>query len=127
MYEHGTHSRYANKKYLCRCDKCKVAATEYQRQRRLKRPDVVEKNRIYVLERKKKLREYIQSLKKKPCVDCGVEYPYYVMQFDHLEGYTKEVGLARVPSKAKIDKEVLKCEVVCANCHAERTHKRKIA
>lgn len=33
---------------------------------------------------KEKLRAYIRKVKNKPCVDCGIIYPYYVMQFDHI-------------------------------------------
>jgi hypothetical protein len=31
-----------------------------------------------------KVKEWLRSLKEKPCTDCNIQYPYYVMQFDHL-------------------------------------------
>jgi len=50
------------------------------------------------------------------------------MQFDHLPGYEKEgdvsVLIARAYSLKKVLAEVEKCELVCANCHAVRTHHR---
>jgi len=70
----------------------------------------------------------IDAAKSKPCADCGVQYPPYVMQFDHVRG-VKEFGIARGrngcwSSKRLLD-EIAKCEVVCANCHAERTQVTK--
>lgn len=29
---------------------------------------------------------FIQKAKEVPCTDCGNEYPYYVMDFDHVRG-----------------------------------------
>lgn len=55
-------------------------------------------------------------------------YPHYVMQWDHLPQYEKTyviAELARIHCKLKIKKEIEKCELVCANCHAIRTHTRK--
>lgn len=63
-----------------------------------------------------------------PCTDCGVQYPPYVMQFDHLPGTEKESVLSRpqnFSSITKIFEEMDKCEVVCANCHAIRTWTRR--
>src|SRR5574343_16672 len=85
------------------------------------------KNRSYYLirnrRRRKKIAEYIQKLKETPCADCNIKYPYWVMQFDHVRG-TKTFNVASMvslESKRLIDEEVSKCEVVCANCHANRT------
>ena len=40
-----------------------------------------------------KRREMVQKIKSRPCADCGIQYPYYVMDFDHREGETKEYHL----------------------------------
>src|SRR5881296_437572 len=65
----------------------------------------------------------VDELKSCPCSDCGVQHPPYVMQFDHRDPATKEfsVGKLITLSWGRILKEVAKCDVVCANCHAERT------
>jgi len=122
MIKHGTHSGYTTLK--CRCRLCTEAAVDYQRQRRLNRPDVVMQNRKQSLAYMKKMREYIKTKKDKPCADCNIKYPYYVMHFDHLGIEPKLFNLARVKGKNAIDTEIKKCQVVCANCHAERTYKR---
>ncbi|CAN5798998.1 hypothetical protein BH20ACI4_BH20ACI4_01380 [soil metagenome] len=75
----------------------------------------------------KKRRNFVQQSKSKPCADCGVQYPYYVMDFDHRENEIKEHQLNQVArQKMKtIESEIAKCDVVCANCHRERTFQRQ--
>lgn len=66
---------------------------------------------------------FIRKAKDKPCVDCGVRYPYYVMQFDHVRGGKLFcVCEGHRESWDAIHAEIDKCVVVCANCHMERTH-----
>lgn len=82
----------------------------------------VKNNRLIRLRNK----AYIDAFKgTKPCADCGVSYPSYVMQFDHIvDGKRGNVAdMARSGfSLENIQLEIDKCELVCANCHAERTH-----
>ena len=74
------------------------------------------------------MRNYLISLKDKPCTDCGKKYPSYVMDFDHREGEKKEHDIARMIvggwSMQNVKREVEKCEIVCSNCHRIRTHLR---
>lgn len=71
-------------------------------------------------------RAIIRDAKSQPCADCGVQYPYYVMQFDHLGDKEFNVGnVGPTGSRLRLLKEIEKCDVVCANCHAERTHQRR--
>lgn len=75
-------------------------------------------------------RAAVQEAKSRPCTDCGISYPYYVMQFDHLDAGTKEFNVSAGVTRASHERllaEIAKCEVVCANCHAERTHQRALA
>ena len=72
-------------------------------------------------------REYIKSIKEgNPCTDCGEFYPYYVMHFDHIYDKNGSISdLSRASSSLdRIQKEIDNCELVCANCHAERTYSR---
>lgn len=91
------------------------------------------KNKSYYLNKARKhdqkridwLREYKEG---KPCTDCGIIYPFYVMQFDHLRDKIESVSLmARLVGKDKLLEEINKCELVCANCHAIRTYTRNHA
>ena len=77
----------------------------------------------YVRQHRLKQAEYVRNHKRKPCTDCGIQYPYWVMEFDHVRG-VKQFQLSYVTrtnvSRKRIDDELAKCEVVCRNCHALR-------
>lgn len=59
----------------------------------------------------------------KPCADCGKKYPYYVMDFDHRDPTQKDDCVAYIVrfSTPRMLKEIEKCDLVCSNCHRERT------
>jgi hypothetical protein len=70
----------------------------------------------------------IKEAKDVPCMDCGIKYPHYVMDFDHLKDKEFNIGGSR--SNKTIDRiklEIDKCEVVCSNCHRIRTYERRVA
>lgn len=73
------------------------------------------------------LRDAIRSAKQKPCQDCKKEFPYFVMDFDHVRG-TKNGNIADYPTRKvsiiTLMTEIDKCEIVCSNCHRLRTFKR---
>ena len=79
-----------------------------------------------VLRSHAKRREYLHQIKSRPCADCGVQYPYYVMDFDHREGEEKIFEMNRVNyvTLRALKQEIEKCDVVCSNCHRERTYRR---
>lgn len=71
-------------------------------------------------------RQYIKELKERnPCKDCGKCYPHYVMHFDHLRNKKFNIGSKTSTNLNILLIEIDKCEIVCANCHAERTYKRR--
>lgn len=76
-------------------------------------------------DRKDYNREVMRRAKDKPCQDCGIKYPAYVMDFDHVRGdkVRKVSGLTN-GSTSVILAEIAKCDVVCANCHRQRTFER---
>lgn len=70
----------------------------------------------------------LRDAKDKPCMDCGVKYPYYVMDLDHRPGTAKNYTPSRLPSVGSVRKaleEIAKCDAVCSNCHRERTFQRE--
>lgn len=71
-------------------------------------------------------RELIKRLKAKPCADCGVQYPHYVMDFDHRDPAIKlfTIGPKKTCQIDRLLAEIAKCDLVCANCHRERTQRR---
>lgn len=106
--------------YSPRCKECqkKLSALHYANNK-----DVYREIQIKNTTRRKEL---MRDSKSKPCADCGVQYPYWIMQFDHLRD--KEFMIGYQGYRCGLDrltKEIAKCDVVCANCHAHRTWKRK--
>jgi hypothetical protein len=89
-------------------------------------------NNLHVNDYTRKLRyktaDFIDSFKDVPCKDCGIKYPPYVMEFDHLPGTEKKFEIAKLANrraaKQAILDEIAKCEVVCSNCHRQRTFSR---
>jgi len=103
--------------------RCKECVRKYHRRHYLANKNRY-KNQAY--ERKIKLREIIAIKKAVPCKDCGIKYPPYVMDFDHIKGSKiRAVGrFTNHGSKKALLAEIEKCEVVCSNCHRIRTHNR---
>lgn len=68
--------------------------------------------------------KFLRDLKSRPCLDCKIQYPYYVMQFDHIQDKKHLMAHIATHGMSEAKREAAKCEIVCANCHAERTHAR---
>ena len=63
---------------------------------------------------------YLQSIKaREGCLYCGENLPI-CLAFHHRDPNTKSFGLSAGSRLTRpiIDKEVAKCDVVCANCHS---------
>lgn len=74
------------------------------------------------------LQAHVRQLREKtPCADCGQQYPWYIMEFDHCRGEkdTEIARMVRAPvSLPRLQREIEKCDLVCANCHRARTYGR---
>jgi len=75
-------------------------------------------------------RERVAAYKlSKGCADCGYANDHRALQLDHLPGTTKVDDVSSLVSARalwhRIQAEMEKCEVVCANCHAIRTDERR--
>lgn len=71
---------------------------------------------------------YVNERKAAPCMDCKNTFPPICMDFDHVVG-TKEGDVSVLARKGcslqKIQDEIDKCQLVCANCHRIRTQERQ--
>ena len=88
-----------------------------------------EKTRSIQGRNREAINDYIRSVKEStPCADCGNYYGYWIMDFDHLKD--KSFSLSRHSHHTKkletVKDEIAKCDVVCANCHRDRTYSRQI-
>ena len=76
------------------------------------------------------LKKWMIELKTNPCNDCGGKFEVCCMDFDHRLGEKKDYNVgsmfAHHYSRELIEKEIKKCDLVCANCHRIRTKKRRI-
>lgn len=101
---------------------------------------VKEWRKIYYKENKKKLisknNKWVKIIQERnqnyvlnyllthPCIMCGEDDPI-VLEFDHKDrtDKSKEISSAVVHgwSIKKIENEIQKCDVLCANCHKRRT------
>ena len=75
-------------------------------------------------------RKFIDWLKSIPCMDCNQSFHVVAMDFDHRDPEHKIDEISRLVEMLKVSdedlmKEVLKCDVVCSNCHRLRTFKIK--
>jgi hypothetical protein len=81
--------------------------------------------------RRDAVRDLIRKAKDRECADCGARYPFYVMDFDHRRDATKLFNIGRDALSGRwsleaLEREIEKCEVVCANYHRARTHGRSV-
>ena len=80
-----------------------------------------------VRDRRQLARRYVIQVKSDAvCADCQIDYPHYILEFDHVSG--TKIGniadLAREGNLVALKAEIAKCEIVCSNCHAHRTWMR---
>jgi 5-methylcytosine-specific restriction endonuclease McrA len=90
------------------------------------RDKVIAKAKEYSVKARVRIRAFITAhLKANPCVDCG-ETDTIVLEFDHLKD--KDFNLSDAARKGvsikKLNAEIAKCEVRCANCHRRKTYER---
>ena len=72
----------------------------------------------------------LAGLKERPCADCDERFPACAMDFDHRDPRTKRFTVSKMIGRAgtaRIMAEVAKCDIVCANCHRDRTFWRREA
>lgn len=87
----------------------------------------IDKNRQISRDRNWQSTQWYRDLKEStPCKDCGNKYPYYVSDYDHINGEKLKEVAALKNNKELALIEIAKCELICSNCHRIRTHKRKL-
>ena len=74
---------------------------------------------------KREIQEKVYTLLAERCCEgCGFD-DVRALEFDHIDPEFKSFGIARAISDCyswkKIDEEIKKCRVLCANCHKIRT------
>ena len=83
--------------------------------------------------REQNARKVFEYLTEHPCVNCGESDPI-VLEFDHRSGINKIENISNLINHCswkRIESEIEKCDVLCANCHrrksaAELSYKRHV-
>jgi len=108
------HSAYRRQHYLDNHEMYKEKARRWDKENR---QEYLDKSRRYVLD----------YLIEHPCVDCGETNPI-VLEFDHVRGKKVEAIAVLVKSIVTLERlqsEIDKCDVRCANCHRIKTAKEQ--
>lgn len=104
---------------------CKECQRAYSREQYKKTADKQKKQILLAKQKRVAVNKaYVKNIKESsPCMDCGKYYPHYIMDFDHQ--HSKEFIISKAVNNGtsidRIKNEISKCELVCANCHRERT------
>lgn len=76
---------------------------------------------------RQEVRQYVwEYLLNHPCIECGEKDPV-VLEFHHRYGKDKAVSVMVAGGYPieKIQAEIDKCDVLCANCHRRKTMKQR--
>lgn len=108
--------------YNSRCRECH---NEYQKDYYKRNPRSINKSAI---RRRREIRKMVIESKNKSCEDCGIQYHWYVMDLDHVRDKKKfslSIAGSHMWALKTVQEEIDKCDVVCSNCHRERTFTRQ--
>ena len=136
---------YRHKYYAENKDKIKECQRSYDKNNKDKKK---KKQREYYINNTEKIKKYhdeyyaanfdrtilawiLNKYEGIPCMDCMGIFVWRVMDFDHRPEELKSFNVASrnrliaTPERiAEIQKEIDKCDLVCANCHRMRTMNR---
>ena len=110
------HISFIGKEKKCICIEC---GRNYIWSRK-KGNSSVKCNSCYVNKQRKEKKQKAINLLGGKCSICGYDKCNRALEFHHLDTSKKEFTISNKSfSWEKIEKELLKCILVCANCHAE--------
>jgi 5-methylcytosine-specific restriction endonuclease McrA len=105
--------------------KCKICQREVQNAYYKKDPKYRARvKKASELDRKRNREKLNEILTHSKCATCGEDDPV-VLTFDHIDPANKTRDISNMMSNGyswnKIEAEMAKCQVLCANCHLRRT------
>lgn len=118
------HTRSDNGRPYSYCKEChrKYTKTHYLNNKKYYIDKATKHNISATLVARKWLNDYLSV---NPCVDCG-NSDIEVLQFDHKDRSLKSGEVSKFLSYSlnRLQEEVFKCEVRCANCHIKKTRRQ---
>ena len=103
--------------------RCKTCDQNKARERYRSIPSERKNARLRGKKNKEVNRQFVyEFLKKNSCSHCGETDPV-VLEFDHIEPSKKYREISKLVSYSRktLEKEIEKCQVLCANCHRRKT------
>src|SRR5213593_23539 len=103
-------------------DYCKSCRLKIQRQDLARPWRKAAKNAAQRALRQRNRRRLRYFLMQRPCFECG-ERDHRVLEFDHFDHGPKRANVADMMhySWEAINRELMNCQILCANCHRRRT------
>ena len=92
-------------------------------------PEAQRRLRKYYRRREEQM-EFLNRIRQLPCADCARTFPVCVMEFDHREPSEKKGFVSQMAGRVGIKtllEEIAKCDIVCANCHRNRSYWQRLA
>lgn len=113
--------------YYEKCSECyKSRGRNYYKENRIRQLELAKRRKLRYIEERK---NFLEGIKGKPCLDCGKSYPMWIMDFDHRDSQSKIASISylafrKMVNLDKLKEEIKKCDLVCSNCHRQRTYSR---
>ncbi|HEX8024873.1 MAG TPA: hypothetical protein VF484_01585 [Candidatus Limnocylindrales bacterium] len=115
------------------CANCHRTRTRIWHQRRLAARGPSAAKSRYIERKRARWRtdaSLLDAIRNVPCMDCGERLPPWAMEFDHRDPATKTGTVTQMIGRASLNRllaEVDRCDIVCTNCHRDRTFRRRTA
>lgn len=77
-----------------------------------------------VTERRREIKQKLVKEAGGKCIKCGYDKCLWALQFDHRNPEEKLTEIAKLVMQRRLQialEEIKKCDLLCANCHAEKT------
>jgi hypothetical protein len=101
------------------CKEClkEIHKKHYEEKTQYYKNKAAKNNLLY---RIRNLEYMVNYLVRHSCVDCGENDPT-ILEFDHRSDKSYDVSTMTTFALSKLDSEIAKCDVRCANCHRRKT------
>mgnify|MGYP005999515203 CR=1 FL=1 len=85
-----------------------------------------ENRKRFARKKRQKVQNFVTRVKLRyGCRICGYKKCGAALHFNHLSQDEKKINVSKCKTFESVKKEMRKCEILCANCHAEKTIEEK--